>query len=127
MISVASLFNYVSMRRAISNFWIFNNKCKEKIKNTREFDLLAQILETQCIQDQFCWDRENGPILVNVFIPESTIKEYPPEYFEMPEAKEYIDANPKYKEGYDLAYTFPFDFINVMGLTWRIIKQNSRA
>lgn len=51
------------------------------------------------------------------------MNEFPPSYYLLPEAQEYISVNPKFKEAHDIAYAFPFTFLNVLYILWRIVDQ----
>jgi len=72
------------------------------------------LLETAIKEDDFELDPNTNAINVHIIIRPEVFAEYPSSYFTLPEADEYIKFNPKYKEGYDLAYAFKFNFMNVL-------------
>jgi hypothetical protein len=76
--------------------------------------------------DNFEVEEGTGAINVHVMIQPETFAGYPESYFDMPEAKEYIALNPRYREGYDLCYVFPFSVGNVLSMAWRCWQQNRR-
>ncbi|MBS0537006.1 MAG: hypothetical protein JSR72_23350 [Proteobacteria bacterium] len=53
-----------------------------------------------------------------------TVSEFPPSFYASPEAQEYIQANPHWQQGFDLPYYYPFSFVNVVGMLWRVLQQN---
>jgi hypothetical protein len=78
-------------------------------------------------EDNFEMEEETGAINVHVMIQPETFAEYPESYFDLPEAREYVALNPRYREGRDLAYAFPFSAANVFSMAWRCWQQNRRS
>eukprot|EP01114_Cavostelium_apophysatum_P018178 TRINITY_DN556_c0_g1_i1.p1 TRINITY_DN556_c0_g1~~TRINITY_DN556_c0_g1_i1.p1 ORF type:complete len:255 (+),score=43.72 TRINITY_DN556_c0_g1_i1:113-877(+) len=121
-LSVASLFNFVSMKRSTKKYWILKGLEHAPPEDVNQLKLTYEILDWVVTSDKFDYE-EDGMINVKVHISKSTLEEYPDSFYELPDAKEYIAVNPKYREGRDLAYAFPFDFQNVCSMTWRLLNQ----
>lgn len=75
-------------------------------------------------EDNFEIEEDTGAINVHVMIQQETFDEYPESYFDLPEAREYIALNPRYREGRDLCYAYPYSAGNVLSMLWRYLHQN---
>lgn len=120
--SIASVFNYVSMKRSVGRYYVLNN-----IHPPEERAIVAplySILDRAVKDDNFEVEEGTGAINVHVVIQPETFAEYPESYFDLPEAREYIALNPRYREGYDLSYVFPFSLANVVSMARRCWQQN---
>jgi hypothetical protein len=112
-LSIASLYNFVSMRKrcedephmrgddatfcfSVSEYWILNNP--QAAAKSPLLKLAYECLERMIADDHFR-RYENGAIFVHVRIAESIVAEFPPAFYKSPEAQEYIQANPKWREG----------------------------
>jgi hypothetical protein len=115
-----SLFNYVSLRKSISDVYIMNLQQKGR----GDLPCIQQFIDTRIEKDCYEVDPDN-PCLINVKIkiPPSTLQEFPDSFYKLPEAEEYIRVNPKYADGYDLSISYPFSWRNVIGLLFRAIEQ----
>eukprot|EP01125_Pyxidicula_operculata_P006340 TRINITY_DN2201_c0_g1_i2.p1 TRINITY_DN2201_c0_g1~~TRINITY_DN2201_c0_g1_i2.p1 ORF type:complete len:140 (-),score=18.03 TRINITY_DN2201_c0_g1_i2:10-429(-) len=93
--------------------------------NKRRRDLidLYNVLLTRIGEDRFELEKETGVVNVFVKIRQEVLDEFPPSYYELPEAKEYLSINPKYKDGYDVTYTYPWTFWNFYSLVKRVLYQ----
>eukprot|EP01113_Clastostelium_recurvatum_P049067 TRINITY_DN9035_c0_g1_i2.p1 TRINITY_DN9035_c0_g1~~TRINITY_DN9035_c0_g1_i2.p1 ORF type:complete len:268 (+),score=26.53 TRINITY_DN9035_c0_g1_i2:1-804(+) len=133
-ISIASLYNFVSMRRAINTYTIIN--CATTLPATpanislnplryRPYHLLLlfPLIQSMMQHDKFGVDPSNGMVDVKIIIREETVQDFPPSYYSLPESVEYIRYNPRYREGYDLTYVYPFSLGNVISLVWRALQQ----
>jgi hypothetical protein len=87
---------------------------------------LYEILDIICREDGFEHD-DDGSINVHVVIQPQTFAEFPASYMEIPEAKEYIAANPKFRDGYDLCYAYPFSVRNIASSVARVASFQWRA
>jgi len=117
-VSVASLFNYVSVRKQISHCKIWNGN-----NGGAQLDpMLHAILK----EDRFEVDAK-GAINVQVHIRDETIAEFPSTYYDSPEAREYIARNPQWRHGFDLAYFYPFDVRNVGASLVRVAQFSIRT
>jgi len=120
-ISIASLFNYVSMRRSVGEFYLMDGKYDGE---PSDLLILQELLDEMIREDNFDVDpQEPARINVKIRIPKSTLAEFPPSFYELSESKDYIKANPNYEDGYDLAYAYPFTFRNVLGMFIRALEQ----
>lgn len=122
LISIASLFNYVSMRKSISDFHLIGGDYSRGRKE--DLQALHVYLKELVAMDKFEFDPEN-PCRINVHIKidEKTLKEFPSSFYNMPEALEYTKVNPKFADGYDLSYAFMYSMRNVLGMLWRGVVQ----
>jgi len=121
-LSIATIFNYVSMRKTVSNFWILNHSNNKREGKTMK--LLYPVLDRLLEEDHFTVDEETKAINVYVTIRNEVLNEFPESYFSLPEAQEYIKINPKYRQAHDIAYAYPFNFVNILCLLWRILVQS---
>jgi len=118
----ASLFNYVSMRKSISEYYLMNGKYNGA--PTQDLHSIQEFVNERIRKDLYEVNEEDPcRINVKIKIPEATVNEFPKSFFEMPEAQEYIRANPKFADGYDLCISYPFSLRNVLGLLLRAIEQ----
>jgi len=111
-LSIASLFNFVSMRKQVIEYTVFPNM----------LETLVSVLRHCAQQDRFEIEEKTGCINVHVIIHPQVFSEFPSSYYEMPEAQQYILLNPKYKEGYDLSYAYPFSVVNVCSSVFRLLS-----
>lgn len=91
-----------------------------------QLDALYEALAAVNAEDGFEFDPD-GSINVHVTIQPQTYAEFPPSYYQLPESKEYIAANPKYREGYDLCYAYPFNARNIAHSVARVVQFQWRA
>jgi hypothetical protein len=155
--SIASVFNYVSMKRSVGRYYVLNNihppeeraivaplySILERYHSHTTHPLSTTTLTSAnrvrvrsrvcgCVRcravkdDNFEVEEGTGAINVHVVIQPETFAEYPESYFDLPEAREYIALNPRYREGYDLSYVFPFSLANVVSMARRCWQQNRR-
>eukprot|EP01111_Echinosteliopsis_oligospora_P014316 TRINITY_DN5369_c0_g1_i2.p1 TRINITY_DN5369_c0_g1~~TRINITY_DN5369_c0_g1_i2.p1 ORF type:complete len:209 (-),score=30.16 TRINITY_DN5369_c0_g1_i2:6-632(-) len=121
-LTIASLFNFVSMRKTVGEYYILN---KDHTPATaRSLAPVYSILDDLIEEDKFTIDPETKAINVYVTIRESVIAEFPESYFSQNEVQEYIKINPKWRQAHDIAYCYPFSFRNVLYLLFRIIDQS---
>jgi len=119
--SIASIFNFVSMRKTVGEYYILNGD--HPPSTPCSVFLLYPILQAMMKEDSFEFDEETKAIFVHVTIREEVMNEFPASYYLLPEAQEYIRVNPKFKEAHDIAYAYPFTFWNVMYILWRVVDQ----
>jgi hypothetical protein len=101
-VSIASIFNFVSMRRGVSQYGILNRTQQQSLSKVESrFLPLYEILDDLIEEDKFEKDPNTGAIDVHIIIRKEVLEEYPESFYRLPEALEYIEVNPKYREGYD--------------------------
>jgi len=120
-VSIASIFNYVSMRKTVGEYYILNDVCSPS--TPRNVSFLYPVLHGMMKEDNFKFDEETKAIYVHVTIREDVMNEFPPSYYQLPEAQEYMQVNPKFKAAHDIAYAYPFTLANVLFILWRIVDQ----
>lgn len=82
---------------SIHEYWILNHK-PQMNPPSLFLPLAYTTLERLMADDHFTTD-EHGAIFVHVRIAESIVQEFPASFYKTPEAKEYIQANPNWREG----------------------------
>lgn len=107
-ITIASIYNFVSMKKryalakrkrthseSVAQYWILNSKpsASHQLRSIA-YETLQKLIADDC----FTVD-PNGAIFVRVRIAESIVREFPASFYMTPEAREYIDANPNWRDG----------------------------
>jgi hypothetical protein len=92
-ISIASLFNYVSMRKSVSKYYVMDGNYAGNV----DLEALHRYTKIMIAHDNFEFD-VGSSCRVNVFIKidKKTLSEFPKSFYEMPESQDYIKANPRY-------------------------------
>jgi len=124
-LSVASLFNFVSMRHQVVDYLILDRK-NLNFSSPAYVRALYRALDELFAEDHFVLDLETGMVDVSVVIRQEVFDEFPPSFYDKPEVEEYVRANPKYRQGHDLCYSYPWSFVNVTSSLLRVLQQDLR-
>jgi len=123
MISVASLFNFVSMTMAVHRYIVLNQPASSARDSVHQ--LLYQVLREHVEQNGFTFATD-GCINVRITLQPDVVEAYPSSYHRLPAAREYVQLNPRWREGHDLAYAYEFALLNVFVMLWRLLKHHWR-
>jgi hypothetical protein len=116
---VASLFGFVSITVALADYRFFD-------PSERDAEGLAirRAFEAQAAQNHHRLDEVTGLFAVGIKIPEHTLAQYSPAYFDRPEACAYIRVNPGWRDnGCNIGVWFRFTPANLAKLASAIIRK----
>jgi len=87
---------------------------------------LITVLDELIREDHFELEPETGAINVGITIRPEVFAEFESSFYDKPEVSEYVKSNPLYREGRDLAYTYPWSFRNALSTVVRIAQHSCR-
>lgn len=109
-LSVASLFGFCSIARRLAHYDFID------AQSPRSGLIGAVDLVTSASRYRF--DPETGLVDVGIFMTDEQLSGYPPEYFETPQARQYAQRNPRFRDnGCYLAWAFDADEENLRSLS----------
>jgi hypothetical protein len=118
-LSLASLFGFVSITSALADYRLVDpRQCdSEAVMVRAAFDRLAA-------ESHFRPAPPTGLYFVDIYPSEETLAAYPPAYFERPQAKAYLRANPEFRDnGCYVAFWFRLTPRNLATLVRTIARK----
>jgi hypothetical protein len=117
-LSLASLFGFVSITSALAHYTLFDARAPGD-----EGRAIRGAFERLAAQSHYHLDEATSLIAVGIRVPDETFAHYPPAYYERPEARAYIRANPGWRDnGQNVGFWFRFTPANLTKITrtiWR--------
>ena len=108
-LSLASLFGFVSITSALASYRLFDATATDP-----EGRALRRAFEALAAQSHYHLDPVTSLISVGIRITDQTLAQYSPAYFERPEARAYIGANPGWRDnGQNVGFWFRFTPANL--------------
>lgn len=118
-LSLASLFGFVSITSALAHYRLFDPAASDA-----EGRALRGAFEALAAQSHYRLDETTGLFAVGIRIPDETLAQYSAAYFERPEARAYIRANPGWRDnGYNVGFWFRFTPANLGKILWTIARK----
>ena len=116
---VASLFGFVSITSALADYRIFDPRASDA-----EGRAIRRAFEALAAQNHHRLDEVTGLFAVGIKITEHALAQYSSEYFDRPDAREYIRVNPGWRDnGYNVGFWFRFTPANLARLASTIVRK----
>ena len=121
-LSLASLFGFVSITSALAAYHLFDPRA-----TGAEADAVRAAFARLAEESHYDLDAGTGLFFVDIYPSAETLAAYPAGYFERPEARVYLRANPGFRDnGRYLAFWFRFTPANLISLARAIARGTSR-
>lgn len=118
-LSLASLFGFVSITSALADYRLFDPAAGDA-----EGRAIRGAFEAMAAQSHFQLDAATGLFAVGSRIPDATLAQYSPSYFERPEARAYMRVNPGWREnGSNVGFWFRFTPGNLARMVQTIARK----
>jgi hypothetical protein len=118
-LSLASLFGFVSITSALADYRLFDAAASDP-----EGRAIRGAFEALAAQSHYRLDEATGLFAVGIRITEQTLAQYSAAYFERPEARAYIRANPGWRDnGCNIGFWFRFTPANLATLMRTIARK----
>lgn len=121
-LSLASLFGFVSITSALADYRMFDPGAPGA-----EGAAVRAAFERLAAESHYTLDPATGLFRVNIVPSAETLAGYPASYFERPEARAYLRANPGFRDnGCYAAFWFRFTPANLLALIRAIARKRGR-
>ena len=115
-LSLASMFGFVSITSALAEYRLFDPAAADA-----EGRAIRGAFERLAAASHFRLDPATGLIAVGIRVTDETFGQYPPAYYERPEARIYAGVNPGWRDnGCNVAFWFRFTSANLRKLVHTI-------
>jgi hypothetical protein len=118
-LSLASLFGFVSITSALADYRMFDPAAADP-----EGRAIRAAFEALAAQSHYHLDHATGLFTVGIRITDETLAQYSPAYFERPEARAYMRANPGWRDnGCNIGFWFRFTPANLTRMIRTIARK----
>jgi hypothetical protein len=118
-LSLASLFGFVSITSALADYKLFDAGAPDA-----EGRAIRGAFERLAAQSHYRLDETTSLFAVGIRVNEETIAQYSAAYYERPQARAYMRANPGWRDnGCNVGFWFRFTPANLASLTRTIVRK----
>jgi hypothetical protein len=118
-LSLASLFGFVSITSALADYTLFDASAADA-----EGRAIRAAFERVVAQSHYRLDEATSLIAVGIQVNDDTVAQYPPAYYERPEARAYMRVNPGWRDnGLNVGFWFRFTPANLAKIVRTIARK----
>ena len=122
-LSLESLFGFVSITSALAHYTMFDARAPGD-----EGRAIRGAFERMAAQSHYRLDEATSLIAVGIRVTDETFAQYPPAYYERPEARAYMRVNPGWRDnGQNVGFWFRFTPANLTRITRTILRKRIRS